>query len=106
LGRKYFVKVLYEQFFVELGLQIGLEFGLDLSREVFNPDQGQDLDILVEEFLVFEVIGVKRHCLDELHNVFRDGVKALLKNSRVIDQFSSYAEKLLGIFAFFYLGKS
>lgn len=97
---------MYEQFLVELGLEIRLEFRLDLSRQVFNADKGQDLDILVEELLVFEVIGVKCHCLNELHDVFRDGIKALLKNSRVIDQFSSYTEKLLSIFAVFYLGKS
>jgi len=101
LGRSYFVKVLDEHILIELGFEIGLQLGLDLSWQVFNADESQDLDVLVEELLIFEKIGVECHCLNEVQDVFRNVVEALLENSRVVYEFSSLPEKLLGVFTFF-----
>lgn len=101
MGRSYFVKVLDEHILIELGFEIGLQLGLDLSWQVFNADESQDLDVLVEELLVFEKIGVECHCLNEVKDVFRNVVESLLENSRVVYEFSSLPEKLLGVFTFF-----
>lgn len=101
MGRIYFVQVLDKHILIKLGLDIGLQLGLDLSWQVFNADESQNLDVLVEELLVFEKIGVECHCLNEVQDVFRNLVEALLENSRVVYELSCLPEKLLGVFTFF-----
>ena len=55
-----------------------MQFALNLLRQVFKPNNSQDLDVLVKELLVLKVIGVECHRFNEGHYVFWDMVETLI----------------------------